>query len=75
MRPLAIESIESQLERVQAAIAAIEAGAQDYMIGSRRVTRGDLATLYKRERELLQQYYEEKYGSIAYAAGSGWPTK
>lgn len=47
-----MESLEIQLERVQMAIAAIESGAQSYQIANRKVTRGDLATLYAREKSL-----------------------
>lgn len=47
-----IESYETQLQRVQAAIAAIESGAQRVDYEGRSVTRADLATLYAREREL-----------------------
>lgn len=46
-----MESLEIQLERVQKAIAAIESGAQSYQIANRKITRGDLATLYAREKE------------------------
>ena len=34
------------------AIAAIESGAQSYQIANRKVTKGDLATLYAREKSL-----------------------
>ena len=33
-------------------IAAIEGGAQEYQIANRRISKADLATLYKREAEL-----------------------
>ena len=51
------ERTEKQLERVENAIAAIESGAQSYMIeenGMRReLRRGDLEALYKREKALI----------------------
>jgi len=47
-----VETLETQLERVQSAIAAIETGAQEYQIDNRRLTKADLATLYKREAAL-----------------------
>lgn len=47
-----MESLETQLERVQAAIAAIEAGAQEYYIGKSRIRKADLNILYKREADL-----------------------
>lgn len=37
---------QEQLNSVNAAITAIEAGAQEYRIGSRLVRRGDLRALY-----------------------------
>lgn len=46
------ESYQTQLERVQAAIAAIEERGQAIGAGGRKLDRGDLATLYKREKEL-----------------------
>ena len=47
-----IETYQTQLERVQKAIAAIEEGAQEYRVGGRFVKKGDLATLYEREKYL-----------------------
>lgn len=47
------ESYETQLERVQLAIAAIESGAQSYSIAGRSLSRADLETLYAREARLL----------------------
>jgi len=38
-----------ELEQVDAAIAAIQNGAQSYRIGSRGLTRADLKTLYVRK--------------------------
>ena len=53
---MAVESYATQLERVQAAIAAVEANGQAYEIGSdgvtRRRQRADLAVLYAREERL-----------------------
>ena len=65
------EKVEQQLERVQAAIAAIESGAQEYRIGGRLLRRADLVVLYQRERDLKQQLSEQQYGSRTYA---GWDT-
>lgn len=48
----AIERITAQLETVRAAIAAIEAGAQEYTIDNRRLVKADLSTLYERETSL-----------------------
>jgi len=51
-----------QLDEVQAAISAIEGGAQDYTIGTRRVLKGDLATLYEREKWLRAMTDREARG-------------
>jgi hypothetical protein len=48
-------SYEAQLTSVQAAIAAIESGAQSYSIAGRSLSRADLATLYEREKWLRAQ--------------------
>lgn len=47
-----MESILTQLERVQKAIAVIEEGAQSYKIGNRSLTKADLSLLYAREADL-----------------------
>lgn len=68
-----METLQEQLERVQAAIAAIESGAQEYGTGRRTVRKGDLKTLYEREANLKQQIAYETIGtSRAYAR---WPTR
>ncbi len=64
---MAVKTYAEQLEAVQNAIAAIEGGNQSYRletgIGSgRAVTRGDLATLYQRERWLRSQADREARG-------------
>jgi hypothetical protein len=61
------ETLETQLDRVQAAIAAIESGAQSYQIANRRITKADLATLYARESSLKSQIAREKGGDIYFA--------
>lgn len=43
------------LDQVEAAISAILSGAQEYSIGSRRVTKGDLKTLLEERRMLLAE--------------------
>lgn len=62
-----MESLETQLESVQAAIRAIEGGAQSYKISNRSVTRADLATLYARETTLKSQIAREKGGDLFFA--------
>lgn len=57
-----------QLASVREAIGRIEEGAQSYTIstptGSRSGTRGDLETLYARERWLLKMIDRETRGGI-----------
>lgn len=49
---MATESYQTQLERVQTAIAAIESGGQSVDVDGTRLTRGDLEVLYRREAKL-----------------------
>nr|MBO6295476.1 hypothetical protein [Schwartzia sp. (in: firmicutes)] len=62
-----MEALETQLERVQKAIAAIEGGAQDYQIDNLRITHADLATLYKRESSLKAAIARQNGENILYA--------
>lgn len=62
-----MESLETQLERVQMAIAAIESGAQSYQIANRKVTKGDLATLYAREKSLKAEIVRASGGDLYFA--------
>lgn len=48
-------TLAEQLESVQAAIAAIESGAQSTTIDGQTVNRADLKTLYIREENLLRK--------------------
>jgi hypothetical protein len=66
---VAIDTPEQQLENVQKAIRAIEAGAQEYTVGNRTVQKARLDTLYKREKELLRQIGVQTYGTRAYYKG------
>lgn len=61
---MAIETYTEQLERVQAAIAAIEGGAQSYAIGNRSLTRADLGELYERETKLRRDVARETRGGL-----------
>lgn len=65
-----VDTYTAQLVSVRAAIAAIEGGAQDYSMGGARVTKADLATLYKRESELEGKIAGELYGTRGLAQ---WP--
>ena len=62
-----MESLETQLERLQMAIAAIERGAQSYQIANRKVTKGDLATLYAREKSLKAEIARASGGDLYFA--------
>lgn len=62
-----IENISTQLERVQKAIATIETGAQEYTIGTRKLTKADLATLYNREADLKAALAAEQHGVVTFA--------
>ena len=66
---MATETYQVQLERVQAAIAAIEGGAQSYRIGDRQLTRGDLDSLYRREIHLRHMADREASGGIKLSYG------
>ncbi len=61
---MAITSYTTQLESVQAAIAAIEGGSQSYSVQGRSVSRGDLASLYEREKYLRRMVSRESGGGI-----------
>ncbi|MHC4617221.1 MAG: hypothetical protein ACYTEQ_05650 [Planctomycetota bacterium] len=52
-------TLAEQLASVQAAIAAIEGGAQSYSLNNRTYVFGDLKTLYERERHLLARIAHE----------------
>lgn len=58
------ESLQTQLDRVQAAIAAIESGSQSYTILGRSFSKADLQTLYGRERELKFAIARQARGGI-----------
>ena len=49
------------------AIAAIESGAQSYQIANRKVTKGDLATLYAREKTLKAEIARVSGGDLYFA--------
>ena len=47
-----LEKAKKELEQIDSAITAILSGSQSYRIGTRSLTRADLATLYKRKDTL-----------------------
>ena len=57
-----MDTLKTKLQRVQKAIAKLEEGAvSSYEIEGRKITYNNIATLYKREKELIEQI--EKYGA------------
>lgn len=62
-------TIQEQLDQINAAVQAIESGAQEYRIGNRLLRRGDLSTLYAERRRLAQEQaaYESSGGFYAAA--------
>lgn len=59
---------QEQLTQINTAISAIESGAQEYTIGSRRLRRPDLSVLYQERRQLQQQLIQEYAGDTFVAA-------
>lgn len=62
-----METLETQLARVQEAIRAIEEGAQEYQIANRRLTKANLATLYARENALMAAIARRDGGDLSFA--------
>lgn len=62
---------QEQLNQINAAIAAIEAGEQSYSVDGLSVRRPDLSTLYKERRTLQQLLNEEDSGSVCVAQFDG----
>lgn len=60
---MAVKTYAQQLEEVQTAISTIEGGSQSYSIAGRSLTRGDLATLYSREKWLRNMAAREEEGT------------
>ena len=62
-----MDTFETQLEQVRAAIAEIEGGAQEYSIANRRITKANLATLYARENSLMAAIARRDGGDLSFA--------
>lgn len=60
-------TLAEQLASVQAAIAAIETGAQSAAVDDQTLTRADLRTLYAREERLLNKIDRADRGRITAA--------
>ncbi len=65
-----MQTLEQQLESVQKAITAIESGGQEVDIevnqNRRRVRRGDLRELYRREYQLKMAIMRQNGGGAFY---------
>ncbi len=59
---------EEQLEQLNEAINAIENGAQEYQIGSRRIVKASLSTLYSERIRLSNQLENERNNGGVYVA-------
>ena len=57
-------TLEEQLARVNTAIAAVLAGGQSYQIGSRSLTRADLAQLRALRDDLTAQAAQEQSAGL-----------
>lgn len=53
IKPNSLEDLYRQLADIDAAIHAILAGAQEYVIGSRRLKRADLGVLYEMRKDTV----------------------
>lgn len=62
-----MDTLETQLEQVRAAIAEIEGGAQEYSIANRRITKANLATLYARENAIKAEIARRDGGDVLFA--------
>lgn len=61
-------TVQEQYNQINSAIDAIENGAQEYQIGSRRVVKASLATLYKERQRLSGQLESENNNGGMYVA-------
>jgi hypothetical protein len=57
-----MSTLQERLQRVQAAIEAIETGAQEVTYENRSVTKADLKTLYEQEKYLEQRVARQSRG-------------
>ena len=58
-----METNES-LANVNAAISAIEGGAQEYSIGTRKIRRADLSVLYAERKRLEEKMESQQCGTF-----------
>ena len=53
VKPYGLAYLYGRLAKIEEAIDAILAGAQEYLIGSRRIKRADLGILYAMQKETI----------------------
>lgn len=58
------QSVREQLNQVNAAISAVLVGGQSYKIGSRSLTRADLALLRSMQQDLTAQLAAQDNGHL-----------
>lgn len=61
---LSTQSVREQLDQVNAAISTVLVGGQSYKIGSRSLTRADLALLNSMKKDLTAQLAAENTGNL-----------
>jgi len=66
---MAIKTYQEQLETVQATIEEIETRGQSTDVNGRTLTRGNLATLYDREKYLRRMVGREARGGVRVRRG------
>ncbi len=59
---------QEQLDKINEAIRAIEDGAQEYQIGSRKIVKASLSTLYSERVRLNNQLENERSNGGVYVA-------
>ncbi len=58
---------QEQLDKINASIDAVLGGAQDYQIGSRRITRANIYHLFRERERLEKKLYNENNSDIVVA--------
>jgi len=55
---------QEQIEQINDAITAIEGGAQEYQIGSRRIARPNIFNLYRERQRLEEKLLQEQNSGV-----------
>lgn len=64
-------NLYDRLNQLENAISAIENGAQEYQIGSRRVRKADLKTLYTERDRIERKILEHENNGVSVAIFEG----